>query len=71
MKEYSFEPHWGDEDQAKYKIVYDHRSKDIEIALNCICQSGDIFFKSKDDCNKCVEEIGAETIKKYYFRLKD
>ena len=39
--------------------------------FKCVIQCGDIFFRCEADIKKCIDEVGVENIKKYYFRVKD
>lgn len=71
MREYAFDPDWDNDEQEKYFIVFSHWNKKIEILCIALTRHGDIFFKSKTDCQKCIDEVGDDNIKKYYFKVGD
>lgn len=63
---------WGDENQHKYSIIYDHRISEIQIVeTNHIKDVGQIYFTSREVAQKAIEVIGEENIKKYLFDIKE
>lgn len=55
--------------ETKYVIYYDSVSKKIKINTHeCIRELPfNIYFATREDCEKAIKEIGEENLKKYYF----
>lgn len=63
---------WGDENQHKYSIIYDHRISEIQIVeTNCVEGVGQIYFTSREVAQKAIEAVGEENIKRYLFDIKE
>lgn len=58
-----WKPDWNDIEQGKFYIYYSNVSETIEIDYNCVCNSGEVYFKSKELAEQAVEILGEETIK--------
>jgi hypothetical protein len=57
-----WEPNWNNGLQVKFSIYYNHTSKTIRTDYD-ICNSGKVYFKSKELAEQAVEILGEETIK--------
>ena len=54
--------------QGKYSIAYNPIDDKIEVCTNIYRGSPfNTYFLSEEVCKKVIEEIGEETLKKYYF----
>lgn len=58
-----WEPDWNDIEQEKFYIYYSNVSKTIEIDYNCVCNSGEVYFKSRELAGQAIQILGEETIK--------
>lgn len=58
-----WEPDWNDIEQEKFYIYYSNVSKTIEIDYNCVCNSGEVYFKSRELAGQAIKILGEETIK--------
>jgi hypothetical protein len=58
-----WEPDWNDNEQEKFYIYYSNVSKTIEIDYNCVCNSGEVYFKSRELAGQAIKILGEETIK--------
>ena len=58
-----WEPNWNDNEQKKFYIYYSNVSKTIEIDYNCVCNSGEVYFKSREFAGQAIKILGEETIK--------
>lgn len=67
---------WNDEGQRKYLLYYDYscdcnHCNDIKInyyyTMKC---SNTVFFTSREIAEQAIEEIGADRLKKYYFKVE-
>ena len=58
----------GDINTDKYFIMYLHESRRICINSYCgIHYQGNIYFKSEEDAQRAIDEVGEDRIKKYLF----
>lgn len=57
----------------KYALYYSPRYKSVSIQEhNCVKELPfSVYFASKEDCQKAIETIGEENLKKYYFDVED
>lgn len=63
---------WGDENQHKYSIIYDHRISEIQIVeTNHIKDVGQIYFSSEEIARRAIEFVGEDNIKKYLFGIEE
>lgn len=58
-----WKPNWNDIEQEKFYIYYSNVSKTIEIDYNCVCNSGEVYFKSRELAGQAIQILGDETIK--------
>lgn len=58
-----WKPDWNDNEQEKFYIYYSNVSKTIEIDYNCVCNSGEVYFKSRELAGQAIKILGEETIK--------
>lgn len=58
----------GNDNAHKYYIVYSHFQDEVRIAtLRCTQYPGNIYFKTEEDAQRAINEIGEDRIKKYLF----
>lgn len=59
--------------QEKFVIFYNTENQQIKITQHKFIREipFNIYFKNKEDCQKAIETIGEENLKKYYFDIKD
>ena len=61
-----------DNKNCHYTFVYNTSSKNcLEIQGYYTFKTGSIYFKSSSDINACIEAVGEDRIKKYYFGIKE
>ena len=71
MQEFAYEPDWEDIDELKYFITYDYKFKIVETDWNRWMQRDNIYFESEEQIQACIDAVGKDRIKKYYFRIKE
>lgn len=71
MKEFAFEPDWDNESQLKRYIYYNYPIDEINIDCCRINKYVDIYFESSKKAQECINAVGADRIKKYYFRVEE
>ena len=76
MKEFAFEPDWNDVSQLKYCIYYNYHKDEImgpalQIEYYYSTKYCDIYFESFKKAQECINAVGADRIKKYYFRVEE
>ena len=71
MKEFAFEPDWNDVSQLKFCIYYNYRIEAIKIDYYYTDKYVDIYFESAEKAQECINAVGADRIKKYYFRVEE
>lgn len=64
---------FNETDDRHYMIVY---HKDDEEIISDFCYSlnplpFNVFFKTREDCQKAIDTIGEDNLKKYYFDIKE
>ena len=59
--------------QEKFVIFYNTENQQIGITQHTVIREipFNIYFKNKEDCQKAIEIIGKENLKKYYFDVED
>lgn len=59
--------------QEKFVIFYNTENQQIRITQHTVIREipFNIYFKNKEDCQKAIEIIGEENLKKYYFDVED
>lgn len=59
--------------QEKFVIFYNTENQQIRITQHTFIREipFNIYFKNKEDCQKAIEIIGEENLKKYYFDVED
>lgn len=59
--------------QEKFVIFYNTENQQIKITQHKFIREipFNIYFKNKKDCQKAIEAIGEENLKKYYFDVED
>lgn len=59
--------------KIKFVIYYNNISKEIEINTHEYIRElpFNLYFATKEDCQKAINEIGKENLKKYYFDVVD
>ena len=71
MQEFAFEPDWNNRTQSKYELFYDHTDADIHTTSYTYVNDSSICFKTEAQAQACINSVGEERIKKYYFRIKE
>ena len=61
---------WFDEHCYNYHIGLDDREEHLKAYLLVTVTQGTIYFNSKDNAEKAIEEIGEDRIKKALFEVK-
>lgn len=54
-----------------YYIAYLIDNKELRIGYDDNFKIADILFHSREEADRCINEVGAENIIKYYFRVKE
>lgn len=59
--------------QEKFVIFYNTENQQIRITQHTFIREipFNIYFKNKEDCQKAIEIIGEDNLKKYYFDVED
>lgn len=70
MRKFAFEPDWSNDKQEKYGFYYSTFNKTIIIDEHWN-SNGAPVFESEDHAQACIDAIGEERLKKYYFGVKD
>ena len=55
-----WEPDWTNNNKAKYYIFKDFQLKEIQIAVTYSCNSGYVYFKTKELAEKAIKILGKE-----------
>lgn len=69
MQEFTFEPDWEDKEQKKYLLGY--TSWGIEAYATTMVNYGLLYFASKKQAEICIDSIGEDRLKRYYFGVKE
>lgn len=61
------------ENKGKYFIYYNFRENRILCSETNFCKLSpfEVCFKTREDCQKAIDTIGEENLKKYYFDVED
>ena len=62
---------WGDIDDIKWCIMYNHTDKTFYICSQSYIQIETINFSSKEIAQKAIEYIGEDRLKRYYFEVQE
>lgn len=47
------------------------KANTIKVGYVWTCKTNDIYFKSEEDAEACIEAVGKDRIKKYYLRIEE
>lgn len=63
----------GNYEQPKFVIYYDTKDQQIKNTQHNLIRElpFDVYFAAEEDCQKAIETIGEEDLKKYYFDVED
>ena len=64
---------FNENQKEKWFIFYDFSYNKVDYAYNKYSKNSpfEVFFKTKQDCQKAIETIGEDNLKKYYFDVED
>lgn len=64
---------FNENQKSKWCIFYDFDKNELTCIYNRYCKHSpfEAYFASKEDCQKAIETIGEENLKKYYFDVED
>lgn len=65
---------FGDDiNELKYSISYDIDTKKVHPSMNRFSRiiPFEVYFKTREDCQKAIDTIGEDNLKKYYFDVED
>lgn len=64
---------FNENQKSKWCIFYDFDKNELTCIYNRYCKHSpfEVYFASKEDCQKAIETIGEENLKKYYFDVED
>lgn len=64
---------FSENQKSKWGIFYDFDKNELTCIYNRYCKNipFEVYFASKEDCQKAIETIGEENLKKYYFDVED
>lgn len=62
---------FNENQKSKWCIFYDFDKNELTCIYNRYCKHSpfEVYFASKEDCQKAIETIGEENLKKYYFEV--
>lgn len=62
---------FNENQKSKWSIFYDFDKNELTCIYNRYCKHSpfEVYFASKEDCQKAIETIGEENLKKYYFEV--
>lgn len=72
LKEFSYEfsdEEWKNKAITKYLLSYNCINNNIVISYLGSFKYNDIYFKTREDAKKAIENIGEDRLKKYYFKV--
>ena len=64
-----FKPDWGDSEQDKWSVFYDHRARRLRLDLSFTFQDGNLYFASEDDAAESIKKHGREWLT--YLRVEE
>lgn len=64
---------FNENQKSKWCIFYDFDKNELTCIYNRYCKHSpfEVYFASKEDCQKAIETIGEDNLKKYYFDVED
>ena len=64
---------FNENQKSKWCIFYDFDKNELTCIYNRYCKHSpfEVYFASKEDCQKAIEIIGEENLKKYYFDVEE
>ena len=71
MQEFAYEPDWENLNTIKYRIDYSYAYEQLRIDYYTSLNLSNICFKTGEQAQACIDSVGKERIKKYYFRIKE
>lgn len=74
LKKYSYDfsyEEWKNGNLLKYRMCFNAYAKEINIDLTYSFINSFLYFKSSEDIENAIKEVGEDNIIKYYFRVKD
>lgn len=60
-----------DGNNEHYFIAFDFSENIVTCHSHIIVKRNDIYFETEEDCQKAIDFVGADRVKKYYLRVKD
>lgn len=63
---------FNENQKSKWCIFYDFDKNELTCIYNRYCKHSpfEVYFASKEDCQKAIDTIGEENLKKYYFDVE-
>ena len=64
---------FNENQKSKWCIFYDFDKNELTCIYNRYCKHSpfEVYFASEKDCQKAIETIGEENLKKYYFDVEE
>lgn len=64
---------FNENQKSKWCIFYDFDKNELTCIYNRYCKHSpfEVYFASKEDCQKAIDTIGEENLKKYYFDVEE
>ena len=64
---------FNENQKSKWCIFYDFDKNELTCIYNRCCKHSpfEVYFASEEDCQKAIETIGEDNLKKYYFDVED
>lgn len=64
---------FNENQKSKWCIFYDFDKNELTCIYNRYCKHSpfEVYFASKENCQKAIETIGEDNLKKYYFDVED
>lgn len=64
---------FNENQKSKWCIFYDFNKNELTCIYNRCCKHSpfEVYFASEEDCQKAIDTIGVENLKKYYFDVED
>lgn len=69
MRKFTFEPDWNN--QLEYKYVIDLEDKKLRVMMFTRLNYGLPCFQSIEQAQACIDAIGEDRLKKYYFGVRE
>lgn len=60
-----------DANKVHWFICYNIRKSEIDVQYYIFYKQDDIYFASEERAYECINTIGEERLKKYYFQVKE